>query len=110
MPCLSVKITSSPLLLSKGRVEIKRTPPPPNISVTREHGIEINIGRATKGLLLSVSDVFKDNHLKASCGIVCGASDVRYLHVSPQEVQWITSDEAIIYMVESNTDWTIVIS
>lgn len=45
--------------------------------------------------------------LNVRCGIVCSLADVQYLEVSPQEVQWITPDEIIMYTVTSNVDWEI---
>lgn len=109
MPCLSVEITLLPRFLSSG-ITIIRTPHSPIIHITRKGGVDVSVDRATKGLKLSTYDIFENNHLKASCGIVCDVSNIHYLHVSPQEVQWITPDEAIIYMVESNINWTIVTS
>lgn len=40
-------------------------------------------------------------------GIICTAEEAYYLNVSPQEVQWITEDEVIVYRVRSNVDWVI---
>lgn len=45
--------------------------------------------------------------LSVKCGIVCSLADVQYLEVSPQEVQWITPDELIMYTVTSNVEWEI---
>lgn len=45
--------------------------------------------------------------LNVRCGIVCSLADVQYLEVSPTEVQWITSDDVIMYTVTSNVDWEI---
>lgn len=109
MSCLSVEITLLPLLLSGG-VKISRTPSPLIIQITRKDGVDLKIGRATKSLALSVFDIFADNHPKISCGIVCSLADIHYLRVSPTEVQWITPNEAILYTVESNTNWKIVTS
>lgn len=107
MSCLSVEITLLPRLLSGG-VTISREPSPPIIQITRRGGIEVKVDRATKRLELSVSDIFFNNHPKVSCGIVCGVSDIHYLHVSPEDVQWITPSYGIIYAVESNTSWEVV--
>lgn len=96
MSCLSVTITNlSPSL---------------HLGVGWLGGIEASVSRYDTPLSLEISDVFKNNHLKLSCGIVCSVGDLRYLRVSPQEVQWITPDEAIVYMVESDTNWTIITS
>jgi hypothetical protein len=78
--------------------------------VGRLGGIEASISRYDIPLSFEISDVFKNNHLKLSCGIVCSVGDVHYLRVLPHEVQWITPDEAIVYMVESDTNWTIITS
>ena len=49
----------------------------------------------------------KINSINVKCGLVCSLADVLYVRVSPQEVQWITEDEVIVYNVESNTNWII---
>lgn len=96
MSCLSVTITNlSPSL---------------HLGVGRLGGIEIEVDRYDIPLSVGVEDMFKDNHLKLTCGIVCNVGDVHYLRVSPEEVQWITPDEAVIYMVESDTNWSIVVN
>lgn len=96
MSCLSVTITNlSPSL---------------QLGVGRLSGIEASVSRYDIPLSFEISDVFKNNHLKLSCGIVCSVGDVHYLRVLPHEVQWITPDEAIVYMVESDTNWTIITS
>lgn len=84
MSCLQVDINIVPLALT---AEAKRFETP---------------------LSVEVIDLFKGHYLKLTCGIVCGIKEVHYLRVSPHEVQWITPDEAVIYIVESNTNWTIV--
>lgn len=43
----------------------------------------------------------------AACSLVCGTSTRPYLHVTPVEVQWITTDTPIDYNIESNTQWTV---
>jgi hypothetical protein len=96
MSCLSVTITN----LS----------PPLNLGVWRLGGIKASVSRYDIPLSFEVSDVFRNNHLKLSCGIVCSVGDVHYLRVLPHELQWITPDEAIIYMVESDTNWAIITS
>lgn len=47
------------------------------------------------------------NGISVKCGLVCSLADVLFVRVSPQEVQWITEDEVIVYNVESNTNWII---
>lgn len=70
--------------------------------------IAVEIHRYDKPIVVIAEDA--GNHLKIECGIVCSVSDLPYLRVSPQEVQWITPDEGIIYNVESDTDWVILTS
>lgn len=36
--------------------------------------------------------------------------DTNYLYVSPQETQWITPEDPIVYTVKSDTNWTIITS
>lgn len=84
MSCLQVSVSVLPLSL---RPKVSR------------HDTPIN---------LKVSDV--SNHLKVTCGIVCSIGDVHYLRVSPEEVQWITPDTGIIYTVESDTNWSILVN
>ena len=93
MSCLSVTITNlSPSL---------------HIGVGRLGGIEASVSRYDTPLSFDISDVFKNNHLKLSCGIVCSVGDVHYLRVLPHEIQWITPDMDVVYNVMSNTDWNI---
>lgn len=80
------------------------------VEIKKLRGIEADVSRYDVPLSFEISDVFKNNHLKLSCGIVCSVGDVHYLRVLPHEIQWITPDEAIVYMVESDTNWTIITS
>jgi hypothetical protein len=48
-----------------------------------------------------------NRQLNITCGVVCTATEVKYLRVSPEEVQWITTDVGIIYTVTSNIEWKI---
>ena len=108
MSCLQVEITMLPRVLL-GDIITNIIPLSPIIQIGKREGdIQVLIEELTQGLELSVQDVC--NHIKVSCGIFCSVSEVRYLQVSPNEVQWITPDEAIVYMVESNTNWTIITS
>lgn len=96
MNCLSIEITNvSPSL----RVEVKRL-----------GGIEISASRYDVPLIFEISDVYKNNHLKPSCGIVCSVGDIHYIRVSPNEEQWIAPYEEIVYTVESDTNWNILIN
>jgi hypothetical protein len=96
MSCLSVEITNLSHSLQ--------------LEASRLSGISVDVTRHDLPLLLDVSDAFSSKHLKVTCGIVCDVGDFHYLRVSPHEVQWITPDEAIVYMVESDTSWTIITS
>lgn len=49
----------------------------------------------------------KISSINIKCGIVCSLADVLFIKVSPQEVQWITDNDVIVYNVESNTNWII---
>lgn len=49
----------------------------------------------------------KISSINVKCGLVCSLADVLYVRVSPQEAQWITEGEVIVYNVESNTNWII---
>ena len=70
--------------------------------------LQPTITRHDTPISLAVLDV--SNHLKVTCGIVCSIGDVHYLRVSPEEVQWITPDTGIIYTVESDTNWSILVN
>lgn len=78
------------------------------LMVKRIGGIAVEIHRYDKPIVVIAEDVGK--HLKIECGIVCSVADLHYLRVSPQEVQWITPNEGIIYNVESDTDWIVLTS
>lgn len=72
--------------------------------------IDANVRNLSPPLVCRIEDALKEGHLKLSCGIVCGIGDIKYLRVSPQEVQWITPDMGVVYTVESDTSWSIVIN
>lgn len=96
MSCINVTITNlSPSL---------------HLEAGRLGGITVEVNRHDIPLSFGITDVFEGKHLKLTCGIVCSVGDVHYLRVLPHEVQWITPDEAIVYMVESDTNWTIITS
>ena len=75
------------------------------LDVTKLGGMSVSASLYGEYLAPIVSEV--GTHLNISCGIVCSLSDVFYLNVSPEEVQWITPDMGIVYNVMSNIDWTI---
>lgn len=96
MSCLSVEITNlSPSL---------------HLGVGRLGGIEVNVSRYDIPIDFDIFDCLQNNHLKISCGIVCSLPDIHYLCVSPEEVQWITPDTGVIYTVESDTSWSILVN
>jgi hypothetical protein len=47
--------------------------------VGRLGGMTIEVDRYDIPLSVGVEDMFKDNHLKLTCGIVCNIGDVHYL-------------------------------
>lgn len=69
-------------------------------------GIAVDVSRYGTPITATVSDIGK--HLSVSCGIVCEVGDLHILKVSPEEVQWITPTQGVIYTVESDTNWTII--
>jgi hypothetical protein len=89
-------------------VIIKRLSESLALVVKRIGGIAVEIHRCDAPIVVTASDAGK--HLKVMCGIVCDVSNLHYLRVSPQEVQWITPNEGIIYNVESDTDWIVLTS
>lgn len=77
-----------------------------SVIAERIGGITVNIKRYDTQMDATVSDIGK--HLSVSCGIVCEVGDLHILKVSPEEIQWITPTQGVIYTVESNTNWTII--
>lgn len=45
--------------------------------------------------------------LRVTAGIVCTAGRSEYLRVSPEEVQWLTPYNTVIYAVRSNLEWRV---
>lgn len=45
--------------------------------------------------------------LKVTLDVIYNTEEIKYLYVSPEEVQWISSNYGITYKVESNTNWSI---
>lgn len=76
------------------------------LMVKRIGGIAVDISRYDTPIIATVSDIGK--HLSVSCGIVCEVGDLHILKVSPEEIQWITPTQGVIYTVESDTNWTII--
>ena len=74
-------------------VSVMNLSPPLLVEVERlGEGLQADAFRMDEPLICKVEDASKEGHLKLSCGIVCGLGDIKYLRVSPQEVQWITPD------------------
>lgn len=81
MSCLSVTITNlSPSL---------------HIGVGRLGGIEASVSRYDIPLSFEISDVFKNNHLKLSCGIVCGLNDF-YIKFVTRGTQFVDKNGFVI--------------
>ena len=68
---------------------------------------EVDTTLLNEDLKLNISDIYQ-KHLTVSYGIVCSIKTENYLQVSPEDVQWITEDSDIIYIVKSNTNWKII--
>ena len=64
-----------------------------NVSVNRLGGISATVARS--------------GGINVSVGLVCDVGVIRYLHVLPEDIQWITVDTSIDYNVLSNTDWNV---
>lgn len=79
----------------------------PVLSVNRiGDGIIVKTCLAIKKMAVKTFDSIV--HPVLRCAIVCSVADLPYLNVSPDEVQWITSDYGVFYHVESDTDWVVV--
>lgn len=91
------------------RINVKIAGRSPSVNVDRiGDGLHAVAHRVDKPLECNVNDVLQNKHLRICCGLVCSFGGERYINVSPTEVQWITPDMSILYMVESNVDWVIV--
>lgn len=82
--------------MSGGCLQVSTVYIPSSLSVT--------VGEPSS-LTISISEPIQ---LKVTCGVVCSASAVRYLFVSPEEIQWLTDYNTIVYNVDSNTKWKII--
>lgn len=69
--------------------------------------LNILVNNIYSPIILDISEITATSHLKVNCRMVCSYADMYYLHVSPEEVIWITPTEDILYTVLSNTDWVI---
>jgi hypothetical protein len=111
MGCINVKVSTG----NSGINVTSKVNKPIAVVVTQFAG-DCNVEcSCTKGInvttnIVPISNIIVTPHIKGisvKCGIVCSLADVLYVRVSPQEVQWITEDEVIVYNVESNTNWII---
>lgn len=48
------------------------------------------------------------NPMKVVCSLICSLNVKGYIEVSPEEIQWLTEDTDITYIVKSNIDWEII--
>lgn len=92
---------------------------PPTLSIDRVGGITAMVSLASNPLMINLYDATSHlkaelcditSHLKVKCSVVCSIKELPYLNVSPEEVQWITSDYGVVYHVESNTNWMVTTS
>ena len=116
MGCLHVKIDSienhiSPVVsLLNNELQVTTTPPDTlDVNITSiVNPIEIQVLNSTSSLIPVLTDLYK-NHLKVVCNLICSLNVKGYIEVSPEEIQWLTEDTDITYIVKSNTDWEIII-
>lgn len=95
MGCLHVKITPIENHIS------------PVVSLLNKELQITTISPDTFGLIPVLTDLY-ENHLKVVCSLICSLNVKRYIEVSPEEIQWLTEDTDITYIVKSNIDWEII--
>lgn len=104
MSCLSCNINIVPFKFEVGTTLLNKL----NVNVTNiGNNLIIVLDKINEDLKLNISDIYQ-KHLTVSYGIVCSIKTENYLQVSPEDVQWITEDSDIIYIVKSNTNWKII--
>ena len=104
MSCLSVNINIIPSKFEVGTTLLNKL----NVNITNiSNDLIILLNKINEDLKLNISDIYQ-KHLTVSYGIVCSIKTENYLQVSPEDVQWITEDSDIIYIVKSNTNWKII--
>lgn len=91
---------------------------PPTLSIDRVGGITAMVSLANNPLMINLYDTTSHlkaelcditSHLKVKCSVVCSIKELKnYLRVSPADVQWITPEYGVVYMVESDLDWIVV--
>lgn len=104
MSCLSVNINIIPSKFEVGTTLLNKL----NVNITNiSNGLVILLNKINEDLKLNISDIYQ-KHLTVFYGIVCSIKTENYLQVSPEDVQWITEDSDIIYIVKSNMNWKII--
>lgn len=104
MSCLSVNINIIPSKFEVDTTLLNKL----NVNITNiSNDLVILLNKINEDLKLNISDIYQ-KHLTVSYGIVCSIKTENYLQVSPEDVQWITEDSDIIYIVKSNMNWKII--
>lgn len=104
MSCLSVNINIIPSKFEVDTTLLNKL----NVNITNiSNGLVILLNKINEDLKLNISDIYQ-KHLTISYGIVCSIKTENYLQVSPEDIQWITEDSDIIYIVKSNMNWEII--
>ena len=103
--CLQVNISVTPPQLKAEVSKVSNNLPLPSIAEVGEHLRVACRDMVSTHLTPVIAEV--GSHLKVSCGMICSIADILYLEVLPEEVRWITPDEAIIYEVMANVEWTV---
>lgn len=87
--------------------KVSRVGETPTIDISRVlQMVQAKIEIIGNSLLANITDC--GERLRARCSVICSLSDVYYLNVSPDEIQWITDDVGVVFEVESNVEWIIV--
>ena len=115
MGCLNVKMTPienhiSPVVsLLNEELQVTTTPSDTlDVNITSiTNPIEIQVLNNTSSLIPVLTDLY-ENHLRVACSLICSLNVKGYIEVSPKEIQWLTEDSDITYIVKSNTDWEII--
>ena len=94
MSCLNAQV----YLLSEGiQTDVKQI----------DERIQVHVSEITERVTLFTKDTTK--RMQINIGVICSLSNMKYLQVSPEEIQWITPEDDVIYVVQSNTDWDIIV-
>lgn len=68
---------------------------------------DVQFGYRIRDECLSVSSSNSGDKIKFTFGFIYTLEELKYLDVSPDDVVWISPNEAIVYFVSSNTDWIV---